>query len=455
VSVAASVPVADVDLGGLASSVAAMARPGEQVEAFVSRSRTTTVRASGGDVESLSSATSAGIGVRVVVDGRQGFASAGSLDPDVVDEVVAEARDNAEFAAPDEANGLAEPDGVPPAALDLVRPGVDRTPTEAKVALALELERAVRTGDPRVRGVRVAIYGDRAAEAALATSAGLTAFDAATTCSLSVSALAGEGAGTQTGYAVEAGRSPDELDVEVVARRAVERATRMLGARQPATRRVSVVLEPSVVAALLGVLGGVLTGDAVLKGRSPFADRVGEPVAAGLTLVDDPTDAASLGAGAYDGEGLACRPTPLLQDGVLRGFLHDTWSGRRAGTASTASAVRGYASTPSPGAVALTLRPGALGFDDLVSSVGDGVLVQEVSGLHSGVNAVSGDVSVGAEGLVIRDGALAEPFREATIASTLQRLLLDVIAVGADFEWRPNGTGTPSLAVADVALGGA
>jgi PmbA protein len=450
----ASVPVADVDLEGLAASVAARARAGEQVEAFVSRSRTTTVRASDRDVESLSSATSAGIGVRVVVDGRQGFASAGSLDADVVEEVLAEARDNAEFAAPDEANGVAEPDGVAPATLDLRLPGVDATPTEEKVELALALERAVRAGDPRIRGVRVAIYGDRAGEAALATSTGLSAFDAATSCSLSVSALAGEGAGTQTGYAAVAGRSPDELDLEETARRAVERATRMLGARQPPTRRVTVVLEPSVVASLLGVLGGVLTGEAVLKGRSPFADRVGEVVATGLSLVDDPTNAESLGAGIYDGEGLACRRTTLLEGGVLRGFLHDTWSARRAGTASTASAVRGYASTPTPGAMALALAPGPLPFEELVASVGDGVLVQEVSGLHSGVNPVSGDVSVGAEGLVIRDGALAEPFREATIASTLQRLLLDVVGVGADFEWRPGGTGAPSLAIADVALGG-
>ncbi|MCI3950085.1 MAG: peptidase family protein, partial [Acidimicrobiales bacterium] len=159
--------------------------------------------------------------------------------------------------------------------------------------------------------------------------------------------------------------------------------------------------------------------------------------------------------GAHDGEGLACRRTALLEDGVLRGFLHDTWSARRAGTASTASAVRGYASTPAPGAAALALRPGDRSVDELLATVGDGVLVQEVSGLHSGVNPVSGDVSVGAEGLAIRDGALAEPFREATIASTLQRLLLDVIAVGSDFEWRPGGTGAPSLAIADVALGGA
>ena len=110
---------------------------------------------------------------------------------------------------------------------------------------------------------------------------------------------------------------------------------------------------------------------------------------------------------------------------------------------------------PTPGAVALALRPGDRSVDELLATVGDGVLVQEVSGLHSGVNPVSGDVSVGAEGLAIRDGAPAEPFREATIASTLQRLLLDVIAVGSDFEWRPGGTGAPSLAIADVALGGA
>ncbi len=178
-------------------------------------------------------------------------------------------------------------------------------------------------------------------------------------------------------------------------------------------------------------------------------------MAAGLTLVDDPTDARSLGAGSWDGEGLACRRNVLLEGGVLRGFLHNSWSGRKAGAASTASAVRGYGSTPGVGAVALSLAPGTLDCEALYASVGDGVLVQEVSGLHSGVNAVSGDVSVGAEGRVIRGGALAEPFREATIASTLQRMLLDVVAVGADLEWRPSGTGTPSLAIADVTLSGA
>jgi PmbA protein len=443
------------DLLSLAEGLAGRAQPGEQVEVYVSRSRTTTIRVYGGAVESLTQASPAGVGIRVVADGRQGFASAGTLDPAFLAETLLEARDNAGVAAPDAANGLPDPDGVDPVELDLRRPAVASTPTEAKVDLALGLERAVLGGDPRIRGVRVAAYGDADAEAALASTTGVRAAGASTTCHLSVSALAGEGAGTQTGYAVDAGREPDDLDLDATAAEAVARSTRMLGARQPASRRVTAVLEPAVTAAFVGLIGSTLNGESVLKGRSPFAGRVGQRVAAeGLTLVEDPTEPASLGAGRYDGEGLACRRSLLLARGTLHGFLHNTWSARRSGAASTASAVRGYATTPGVGASALAVTPGPLDRDELFRQVGDGVLIQEVSGLHSGVNPVSGDFSVGAEGLVLRHGEPAEPFREATIASTIQRMLLDVVAIGADLAWRPGGTGAVSLAIADVALAG-
>ena len=119
-----------------------------------------------------------------------------------------------------------------------------------------------------------------------------------------------------------------------------------------------------------------------------------------------------------------------------------------------ASAVRGYSSTPSVGAHALAVQPGRLTPEAVLAQVGDGFLVQSVAGLHSGVNAVSGDFSVGAAGLMIRDGAPAEPVREATIASTLQRMLLDVVAVGNDLDWRPGGTGAVTLAIAEVSLSG-
>jgi PmbA protein len=144
----------------------------------------------------------------------------------------------------------------------------------------------------------------------------------------------------------------------------------------------------------------------------------------------------------------------LIRDGVLQGFLHNAHSARRAGTRSTASAVRGYASTPGVGCLALAPSPGGLDPEALRRQVGDGFLVQSVSGLHSGVNPVSGDFSVGAEGVLIRGGELAEPVREVTIASSLQRMLLDVRALGDDLEFTPGGGAGMTVAIADVALSG-
>ena len=439
----------------LASKVAGEAGPGEQVEAFVGRSSSTSVRVHGGDIESLTQAGSAGIGVRVVRDGRQGFAYAGSLDPAVIAGVVAEARDNARFAEPETWVGLAEPDGVVPPDIDLWRDGLAGMPTDRKVELALELERAVKARDPRVTGVRVASWGDGSGVGAVATSTGIAVTGRSTFCHLAVQALATDGDETKMGYGVSVGREPADVDLDEAAGDAADRATRLLGAVQPASGTVTLVLEPQMAATLLGVVAGTLNGESVLKGRSPFADRVGEPIASPLvTLVDDPTDAASLGADSHDGEGLATRRIPLIEGGTLRGFLHNTMTGRRAGVPSTASAVRGFRSTPGVGAQALAITPGDGTLDELIAAVDHGVLVQSMTGLHSGVNPVSGDFSVGVEGLMVRRGARAEPIREATVASTLQRLLLDVAAVGGEREWTPGGTGAATLVIPGVTLSG-
>ena len=162
---------AELELAHLVARVAAQAAPGEQVEAYASRGRSTSVRVHGGEVESLTQAESAGIGIRVVVDGRQGFAWAGSLDEDVVAGTLAEARDNAAFAEVDEFVGLAVPDGVTPVELDVYRHDVAALPTADKVDYAIRLERAVRDGDARIRGVRTSAYGDSSGESAVATSA--------------------------------------------------------------------------------------------------------------------------------------------------------------------------------------------------------------------------------------------------------------------------------------------
>jgi PmbA protein len=443
----------------LAERVAGWARTGEEVEVYVARGTETEVRAYDGEVESLTSATSAGIGIRVVVDHRLGFAWAGSLDESLLAETLEEARDNAAFATADEHVRLAVPDGVPAVDVDLWDDGLAGIPTTAKIELALALEARARAADPRIRQVDSADYGDVASESALVSTTGIRSSSRKTSGYLSVGVIAGEGEASQTGNGFSVGRGFDGLDSERAVTDAVDRAVRLLGAVKGPSGRSTLVFDRRMAAALVSVVSSALSGESVAKGRSFFAGRVGEQVGhPGLTLVDDPTDPRAFGAAAYDAEGLACRRNALIEAGILRGFLYDTVSGSRAGVASTGSAVRGgYAGTPSPGCRALTLAPGPEGYDEdgVLAAVGEGLFVQSMTGMHSGVNPISGDFSVGAEGLMIRDGKLAEPVREITVASTLQRMLLSLEAVGADVEWLPGIAAGQTLAIGDMQISGA
>jgi PmbA protein len=448
--------VADVDdLLKVATGIAGQAASGEHIEAYVARATDTAVRVYEGEVEHFTSAQSEGIGIRVVRDGRVGFAYAGTLEPDAVAEVLAEARDNVAFGTPDEWAGLAEPDGVAVVEQDLWREELLAMPTADKIALAKELERLTLAADSRVR-VDEADYADVQAEGAVATSTGIATSGRETGAYLSVSTLADDGDVTHTGFGFTVGRSPADFDAGKAAREAAERATRLLGATKPSTGKVTVVLDPFVSAQLIGIVGSTLNGEAVLKGRSIFAGRIGEDVAASnLTLIDDPTTPLAYTASEIDGEGLATRRNVLIEGGVLQKFVQSSYSARRSGTAPTGNATRGgFKSTPGCGCLALSLVPGTRSQSELIADVDEGVLIQMVQGLHSGVNPVSGDFSTGASGLMIRGGQLAEPVREFTIASTLQKMLKDVVEVGGDIDWLPMSAAGVSLVIRDVTMSG-
>lgn len=440
----------------IAERVIEQAMPGEQVEAYVSRGSSTEVRAFGGEVESFTSATSQGIGIRVIEDHRVGFAHAGSLDPEVIAETLAEARDNRGFSEPDEWVALSKPDGLTPTVHDHWDESVLTTPTQDKVQMAIDLEAAVLAADPRVTGVRVASYSDGTGEMALATSTGVRAIDSGTGAQMSVAAMAKDGEETQIAGGWDVDRGPQGLSLDKVRDDAVHRVTRLLGASQPKSEKLTIVLEPRMASSIIGIMVGMLSGERLLKGRTPFLDRVGELIASPLlSVTDDATDARSFSATSVDGEGQTCRPLSLVDEGVLKAFMHNTYTGRRSGEGTTANGKRGYRSSPGVGAHAIVMAPGEGDLDSIIASVDNGLLVTSMSGLHSGVNAISGDFSVGAEGLMIRNGELAEPIREATIASTLQKMLTDIVSVGADTEWQPSGAGPVSIAISDVAMSGA
>ena len=443
------------DLLNIADRVVAMAKPGEHIEAFVARGSETDVRVYQGEVEHFVSAQSEGIGIRVIRDGRTGFAYAGTLDPTVVAEVLSDARENVAFGTPDPFAGVAEPDGVPVTDVVLWSDDLAHFAVEDKIALAKELEQYVIGADPRVR-VEDSNYADGAAEAAVANTSGIRRYGRENGCYLVVSSLAEDNGEMQTGFGFSVGREPSELSVAKAGGDATERATRLLGAVKPASKRATVVLSPYVTAQFLGIIGATLNGESVSKGRSLFRDRLGDEVANPLvTLVDDPTNPLAYTATDVDGEGLAARRNVLIDNGVLTRFVHNTYSARRLTAVSTGNAVRGgFKGTPGVGCLALQLQPGTRSAEELIAGVDDGVLIYEVSGMHSGVNTVSGDFSTGASGLTITNGQLGQPVREFTLGSTLQRMLQDVSAVGADVEWLPMSAAGVSLVISDIMISG-
>ena len=434
------------DLQAIADAIVAEARDGEQIAASVTRSSETDVRVRNGEVEHFVSAQSQSIGISVIQDGRTGNSSARMFDEASWREVLAEARENASFGSIDEFAGLAEPDGVEIVEQKLWDDELAAFPTEKKIEIAKELERLVLAEDPRLR-IDEADYSDGATEEASATSLGIRSSSRSNSCYATVSVLVDDNGETQTGWAYALGDHPGAFDLAAAAKKAAERATRLLGAVKPASRVTTVVLDPMVTAQFLGIISGTLVGENVVKGRSIFADRLGEQVASSLiTLIDDPTDSRAYSACETDGDGLATRRNVLIENGVLKMFVHDAYSARRAKTKSTGNA---------GGCLALQLVPGSKTQEELIAGVEDGVLIDSVQGLHSGVNPVSGDFSTGASGLVIRNGKTAEPIREFTIASTLQRMLLDVQAVGGDVDWLPSRAAGLSLVISGVTMSGA
>jgi PmbA protein len=444
------------DLGDLVRAAVGEAVDGEAVEAYAEESRQTEASALRGEVEGLQFAESRGLGVRLIRDGRLGYAYAADPSIDEVREAVLRARENAALAEPDEFNLLPDAATITPLP-ELFRESSAGVTTEHKVQMALDLERRLVTSDPRVTKVDLAQIGDAVSRVAIASTAGVDAEYARTDAWVVAVTLAVEGDETQTGFSYRIARGVDELGVDEVADEAIERAVRMLGAVKPPTAKVPIVLDQFAAMDFLSVLAGALNAENVLKGRSLFADMVGTQVGSALfTLVDDGTILDGPGAAPFDGEGVPSGRTELFTAGTLNGFMHDTYTAARmgGGQRSTGNAKRGsYKGSPGVGTSNFYLDNGTTPFEELLRHAEGGVLIADVSGVHSGANPISGEFSVGATGLRIEGGAVGEPLREMTIASTLPEMLAGITGLGDDLRFF-SSVGTPSVLIGEMTLAG-
>jgi PmbA protein len=446
------------DLLAVLDRIVGSARAGEGVEAYGVDQTETTVRAYEGEVEALSSARTRGVGLRVIAGGRVGYAYSADPSAEALARTLDSARSNATVTSADEANVLpagGELEDLP----ELYDPAFAAVPTSSKVEIALRLEAAARGAPGPVKGVDSARYGDQVVTVAIASTSGVRGAYRRCDAYVMVEVLAEADDATTSAYAIDLARLPGDVDVERAAREAAARAVRLLGGRKPPSGRMPILLDPYATASLLGVLAGALSAEAVQKGRSLFAGKRGERVGSErVTLVDDGRRPGAPGTRPWDAEGTPTGRTVLLTAGVLDGYLHNAYTAAKDATHSTGNASRaGFKSPPGVAPTNLYLAPGPLSPQELLGRAGTGFYCQQVLGVHSGANPISGDISVGAAGLLVRDGAFAEPVREATIAGTIPGMLAGLVEVGADLRFLPfgGGMGGATLLLDGMTLGGA
>jgi PmbA protein len=426
-----------------------------QAEAFLQVGRDSSCRVRDGQVEDLTQATSKGVGLRVICDDRLGFAYSSDFEPGSLDAFVEKALELAKSAAPNPLNGLparaqlgsGEPmDG-------LYDPLVASLPLDWKVKTALEIERAGKAVDAKIIAFDSVGAGEYISEVYLSSSEGLAAHHSGTYVYCYAAPVASDGRQLQTSQWMDYKRFLKELDSpEAIGKEAASRALRMLGARRVKSQKVPVVFDPLMAASFVGSLAAAANGDQVFKKSSVFAPLLGNRIGPNnVSVFDDGRLPRGLGTAPVDGEGVATRKTPIIENGILMNFLYDTFTARKANARPTGNASRSYRSLPAIGVNNLYLEPGSSSSEEIVSSVKNGLYVTSMLG--RGANLVTGDYSRGANGLWIENGELAYPVQEITVAGNLLEMLEGIDAVGSDLTVR-GSTGAPTLRFAELTVSG-
>jgi PmbA protein len=407
------------------------------------------------EVESIKDAGSRAAGLRVLLGKRVGSSYTSDLTPDGIRAMVHSAIDIARISTEDPDAGL--PDqaqlGSISEDLKLYSEDLKYVDTAQRIVLAKETEEAALSFDPRISNSEGSSFSSHSGQRVFANSLGFIGTYRTSSCSLGVSPVARQNGSMERDYWSSSARRFAALETpEYIGRRAAERAVRRLGGRKIPTQKAPVVFEPRTARSLLGHIFEAVDGESVYRHASFLAAKMGEKIAPEfVTLIDDGTITGLFGSSPFDDEGVTTRRTVVIERGVVKNWLLNTYTARKLGLATTGNAARGITGNASIGHNNLFLEKGERSPEEIIQSLPRGLYVTELIG--SGVNTVTGDYSRGATGMWIENGEFAYPVSEITIAANLSEMLLGISAIGSDLEFR-GSTASPTLVIGEMTISG-
>src|ERR1700693_2720172 len=409
-----------------------------------------------GQVETLKESGSKAIGLRVFYGKRAASTYSSDFSRSGLDRMVQSALELAKITSEDPYGGIPEASqlGSLPGNLDLYSADVYSLSGEERINYARRAEKAALDYDPRIKNSEGGSFEAATGHKVLANSHGFVGEYRRSYCSVAAVPIAQtETGGMQRDYWFSVARNLGRLDSpEEVGKIAAQRTLRRLGGRKVKTARVPVILDPMVATSLLGPIFEGINGDSVYRGASFLAGKLGEKIAGEhVTIIDDGTMVGGFGTSPFDGEGIPTRRTVVIENGVLKSYLLNTYTAKKLGLQTTANASRGLAGTPGIGPGNYFLQPGTKTPKEIIAAIPEGLYVTEFLG--HGANLVTGDYSRGASGLWISGGELAYPVEEITVAGNLKELFFNISGIGNDLEFR-GAMACPTIRIDGLVVGG-
>ena len=423
-------------------------------EIYILDSRSLSIEVKNQEVDSYHLAQEHAFSLRVIKDQRMGFSYSTRFSKESAAKVVEDAVNGSSNSARDEFYGFPEHAGATLPLLSVFDPRLSQVPKEEKIEKAMHLERSALSVDERIKKVRKCSYGETSFTVAVVNSEGVDFSQEKTLVNASIMTVAEDGRDSQSGWDYDFSYFFDRLTVDKIGTGAASRALEMLGAQRIKSVKCPVILDNFSAAQFLEVLSSSFLAESVQKGKSLLQGNVGEEIFSPvLDIVDDGRYPDGAATSCFDGEGVLRQSTSLIQDGVLRGFLYDTYCARKDGVASTGNSARGsFRVPPGVGVSNLFIRKGEATVDDLILALGQGILVTDIMGIHT-ADPISGDFSIGVAGFWIEGGSKSFPLKGMALSGNLIDLFKRVQQVGSDIRFLGN-IGSPSLLLAPMDVSG-
>ncbi|MCE5330291.1 TldD/PmbA family protein [bacterium] len=453
----------DIDLGRKISLLLDKTKV-DEYEVYISNSIDNEVEIFEGEVESLSYSDSKGVGIRVFKEKKIGYSYSTSFEENNIKDCIEKAILNSKITVEEDINGLPLRNEYkytqkPEIEKYLYNEDFFKATIEDKIEISRNLEKIAKGKDKRISGVDSLNYSDNFSEITMLNSHGFEGSYKSTSCFLFLNIISKEKEDTSTGFGFSYERDPKKLDLEVIAGEATKKSLMLLGSKKIKSKSADILLDNLVASQFLGIIASILTADSVQKGKSLFKNKIGEKIfKLNVNIFDNGIMKNGYSSKPFDAEGVNKGNTQIFKDGVLNTYLYDCYTARKDKTLSTGNAVRAsYKSTPAVGVSNFYIEPSSkTSLKDILKSIDDGFYVTDIIGLHSGANSITGDISVGAKGLWIKNGSFDFPVKEVTIATDILSFCKNIEAIGDDLKFFPSGgfIGSPSLLIKDIAVSG-